>query len=119
MISAGMGIVESLAGTLLRVLVGLVLGLAIAVPAALLTEAGFVRSFGLACVAIGLICVLMTFGGSSPTRRMGLQDAYVASFFPRLAGTMGQQYSRTTLSDSAVFALTGVCLLAIGIVLIE
>lgn len=102
----------------MRVLVGLALGLVVAVPAALLTDAGFVRSLGLACVAIGLIALLMAFGGASPTRRMGLQDAYFASFYPRLGRMMGEQYSRTALSDSAVFALTGLALLAIGFLLI-
>ena len=113
-----MGIAASLLRTLTRVVVGLVLGLVIAVPAALLTDARFVRSLGLACVAIGLISLLMAFGGSSPTRRMGLQDAYFASLYPRLGRMMGQQYSRTALSDSAVFTLTGLCLLAIGLALI-
>lgn len=113
------GIAVSLARTAVRVLIGLAIGLLIALPAALLADARFVRSVGLVSVALGLVSILMTFGGSSPARRMGLQNAYLASLYPRLARSLGEQYSRTTLSDSAIFFLTGACLLAIGLWLIE
>ena len=109
----------SLGRTIARVVVGLAIALLIAVPAALLGDARFFRSLGLVCVSLGLLSVLMTFGGSSPTRRMGLQSAYFASFYPRLARRMGEQYSRVALSDSAIFFLTGACLLGIGLWSIE
>ncbi len=51
-------------------------------------------------------------------RRMGTQDPWFASFYPGLVDRIGAQYSRTRLSDSAVFALTGLALLGVGIVVV-
>ena len=61
---------------------------------------------------------MMAFGGSSPSRRMGVQDPWFASFYPKLVRPMGEQYSQTRLSDAAVFVLTGVALIVIGFALL-
>jgi hypothetical protein len=50
--------------------------------------------------------------------RLGTQPAYLASMFPGLARRIGDEYPRTRVSDSAVFFLTGVTLLAGGLLLV-
>jgi hypothetical protein len=114
-----MGIVLSLVTVALRVVVATIIAVVLAVPLSLVyADGSFIRSFGIACVAVGSLALLMTFGGSSPSRRIGVQDPWFASFFPGLMRPMGEQYSRTRLSDSAVFALTGLALLALGVALL-
>jgi hypothetical protein len=111
--------VASLVGLALRVAVGLAIALVAAIPMALLGfRDGFVGSFAVACFVVGCLALMMAFGGSSPSRRMGTQDAWFASFYPKLARSMGDQYPHPRLSDAAVFVLTGVALVVIGLALL-
>ena len=103
----------------MRVAVAFAVAFGLAVPLALLTDGPPTRAFGLACVAVGSLSLLMAFGGSSPSRRMGTQDPWLASFFPDLTRVIGAQYARTRLSDSAIFVLVGVAVLAIGVALVD
>jgi hypothetical protein len=113
--SDAVGILLSLVGVAVRIAVGLLVGLVVAVPVSLaLDAASFVTSFAAACLALGALSILMTFGGESPGRRMGLQDPWLASFYPGIARKIGEKYDRTTLSDSAVFLLAGACLVITG-----
>jgi hypothetical protein len=102
-----------------RVLVGLAVG---AVAVTLLSLVGTGRPwpgrFGIALVLVGCVNVLMAFSGHSPGMRLGTQDAYLASVFPRLSRRLGESYSRMHVSDSAVFVAAGVVLIAAGLVLV-
>ena len=114
-----MAIVASVAGLAVRVAVGVGLALLAAVPMSLVVfRDDVVQSFAVACLVLGCISLLMAFGGSSPSRRMGIQEPWFASFFPKLVRPMGAQYSQTRLSDSAVFVLTGVTLIVLGFALL-
>ena len=114
------GIASSLGVVVVRVAIGLALALAAAVPMTLVVfRDDFTRSFAVACLVVGCIAILMAFGGSTPGRRMGIQDPWFASFFPKLVRPMGAQYSRTHLSDAAVFVLSGLALLVLGVALLD
>ncbi len=116
---ATLGIVASLFGLFVRVAVGLALALLAAIPMTLVVfRDDFARSFAVACLVIGCLTLMMAFGGSSPSRRMGVQDPWFASFFPKLVRPMGAQYSKTRLSDAAVFVLTALALIFIGFVML-
>lgn len=109
----------SLVGLLLRVAVGLAIALVIAIPLTLLVwRDDFARSFAVACLILGCFALMMAFGGSSPSRRMGIHEDWLVTFFPKLVRPMGEQYSHTRLSDAAVFVLTGAALLTIGFVVL-
>jgi hypothetical protein len=113
------GVLVSLIGFALRVAVGLALALLAAIPMTFVVfRDDFARSFAVACLVIGCLALIMAFGGSSPSRRMGNQDPWMASFFPKLVRPMGEQYSQTRLSDSAVFVLTGLVLIVTGFALL-
>ena len=115
-----MAIAESLVRFAVTVLIGTALAFVAALALTLVyAGGGFTRSFGIACVAVGSLTLLMAFGGSSPSRRMGIQDPWFASFYPELVRRMGAQYDKTRLSDSAVFGLTGLALLAAGVALLD
>ncbi len=117
--NALVGIAMSLIGLLVRVVVGLAIALLLAVPMTLLVlRDDYVRSFAVACLLVGSLALMMAFGGSSPGRRMGIQDPWFASFYPKLVRPMGEQYSQTALSDAAVFVLTGLTILTLGFVLL-
>jgi hypothetical protein len=60
----------------------------------------------------------MAFGGHSPSMRLGLQDRYLASFLPDLARRLGDDYSKTRVSDSAILAAVSVVLLIVGFALV-
>jgi hypothetical protein len=113
------GIAVSLLGLALRVAIGLAIALLAAIPMTLIVfRDDFKRSFAVACLLIGCLALMMAFGGSSPSRRMGVQDPWFASFFPKLVRPMGEQYSQTRLSDAAVFVLAGLALIVIGFALL-
>lgn len=115
----GRAVLVSLVLLVARIAVATAIALLVALPISFAYEdRSFGRSFGVASLIVGCLALLMTFGGSSPGRRMGLQSPWFASFFPPLTRIIGEQYSRTTLSDSALFALTGIVLLAIGFALV-
>jgi hypothetical protein len=109
--------------SLLRLLTRLVLAIAIAIPLGLVlalarSGAGFREDFGIACLLVGCLFVLLAPAGSSPAMRVGTIDMWTASFFPKLLPGMMEEYSGTTLGTSAVFAVTGIVLLALGAVLV-
>ena len=109
--------------SLLRLLTRLALALAIALPIALLL--GVVRSgtafredLGIGCLLVGCLFLLLAPAGSSPAMRVGTIDMWTASFFPSLLPGMMEEYSGSTLGMSAVFAITGIVMLAFGAILV-
>jgi hypothetical protein len=99
--------------------VGLLIAGTIALVIALLSEeSSFVRSFGIALLLVGCLLLLMAFGGSSHTLRTGTVDPFLQSFYPKLLPVMSREYSGTTLSASALFALAGLTLIVLGIALL-
>ena len=111
------GAVLSLARFGVRLVVGAAVALVFALLIALVRDDGsFLTSVRIAVLAVGCVTLLLAFGGSSPGRRLD-GDAYVAHLFPQLHRHTGDQYSGHVLSDSAIFALTGLALIAVGFVL--
>lgn len=111
----------ALAGVALvrRLLVGLAVAAVVAGLLALAIDGKtFVEAFGIACLLVGAVTLVLAFGGHSPSMRLGTQDAWLASFFPGLANRLGDRYPKTTISDSAVFVLVAVVLLVIGAALL-
>jgi hypothetical protein len=109
---------------LVRLLVRVAIALALAVVVGLLlalvrSEADFRRDFGIACLLVGCVVLLMAPAGHSPAMRGGTIDTWTASFFPKLLPGMSEQYSGTTLSTSAVLGLTAVLLLVLGLLLVS
>ena len=112
------GIALSLLRLLTRVIVALAIALVLGLLLTLFREGGsFARDFGVACLVVGCLFLLLAPAGRSPAMRGGTIDTWTASFFPRLVPAMTEEYSGTTLTTSAVFALTGIVLLALGAVL--
>ncbi len=109
--------------SLLRLVTRLLLALAIAIPLGLLLALlrdgpGFREDFGIACLLVGCLFLLLAPAGSSPAMRVGTIDMWTASFFPKLLPGMMGEYSGATLGTSAVFAVTGIVLLALGAVVV-
>lgn len=109
--------------SLVRLGTRLVLALAIAIPLGLVlalvrSGAAFREDFGIACLLVGCLFLLLAPAGSSPAMRVGTIDMWTASFFPKLLPGMMGEYSGSTLGASAVFAITGIVLLALGAVLV-
>ena len=98
--------------TRLALAVALALVLALALAAA--REDGYGSSFETTCFVLGCLTLLLAVAGNSPSRRLGTVDPWLASFFPKLTGQMGEAYSGTTLSASALLSLTAPSLLALG-----
>jgi hypothetical protein len=114
--------VTGLAISLLRLATRLVLALGIALVLGLLLAlvrdtGSFADDFGVACLLVGCLFLLLAPAGSSPAMRGGTIDTWTASFFPKLVPGMMEEYSGTTLGTSAVFAVTGGVVLALGAVL--
>jgi hypothetical protein len=113
------GLAISLVRLLTRIVIALVVALALGVVLALLRDGGgFGRDFGIACLLVGCLFLLLAPAGSSPAMRAGTVDAWTASFFPKLVPGMTQEYSGTTLGTSAVLGLTGIALIVLGAVLV-
>ena len=113
----------ALAQALVTWLVRLAVGLGVAALLATLLSFAvdgrtWFGSLGVGLLIVGSLTLLMAFAGHSPGMRLGTQPAYLASMFPRLARQTGDAYSRTRVSDSAIFFLTGVTLLAVGLILV-
>ena len=113
------GIAISLLRLATRVLIALAVALALGALLALFRDGGgFAEDFGIACLLVGCLFLLLAPAGSSPAMRGGTIDTWTASFFPKLVPGMTQEYSGATLATSAVFALTGIALLVLGAVLV-
>lgn len=109
--------------SLIRLVTRLAIALAIALPlgvllAVLRSGGGFRKDFGIACVLVACLFLLLAPAGSSPAMRGGTIDMWTASFFPKLLPGMMGEYSGTSLGTSAVLAITGIVLLALGAVLV-
>ena len=91
------------------------------VLALLLSLAGARDSFSdnlaVACLVIGCLTLLMAFAGHSPSARVGTVDPWLTSFAPKMLPWMAKPYSGTTLSTSALFALTAAVLFVVGFAL--
>jgi len=99
----------------LRLVIGFAVALAFALLLALVRDgSSFAESLRIAAIAVGGITLLLAFGGSSPSRRID-PDPYLAHFLPE--AVRHWQYSGAVLSDSATFALVGLTLLAVGVVM--
>ena len=112
-------IASALVAWLTRLAVGLGVAAVLATLLSLAIEGrSWTGSLGVALLIVGSFALLMAFAGHSPGMRLGTQPAYLASMFPGLAQGIGDEYSRTRVSDSAIFFLTGVTLLAGGLLLV-
>jgi hypothetical protein len=107
--------VRLLTRAMVALAIALVLGLVLAFFRA---GAGFAEDFGIACLLVGCLFLLLAPAGSSPAMRAGTIDAWTASFFPKLVPGMMQEYSGATLGTAAVFAITGIALLVVGALLV-
>ena len=113
-----MAVVVGLTQFLLRLAVGVAIALALALLLALAgARDSFSGNFAVACLVVGCLSLLMAFAGHSPSARLGTVDPWLTSFAPKLVPWMAKPYSGTTLSTSALFFLTAVVLLAVGLVL--
>jgi hypothetical protein len=102
-----------------RLLLALAIALAIGALLALVRdERGFADDFGIGCLLVGCLFLLLAPAGSSPAMRGGTIDMWTASFFPKLVPGMMEEYSGTTLGTGVVFGLTGVILLVVGALLV-
>ena len=111
------GAVISLARFGFRLGVGVAVALAFALLLALIrSDASFASSVRVGVLTVGCLTLLLAFGGTSPSRRLDA-DAYLGYLFPKLHRRTGEQYSGHLLSDSAIFALVGVVLIAVGFVM--
>ena len=109
--TALVAVVQFLTRLALAVALALVLALALA---AAREDGGYGSSFETTCFVLGCLTLLLAVAGNSPSRRLGTVDPWLASFFPKLTGRMGEAYSGTTLSASALLSLTAPSLLALG-----
>ena len=108
--------------SLLRLVTRLIVALAIAlvlgvVIGSLRDRSGLAEDFGIACLLVGCLFLLLAPAGSSPAMRGGTIDTWTASFFPKLVPGMMEEYSGATLATSALFAIVGVALLIVGALL--
>ena len=102
-----------------RVLVGLGVAVLAATLCSLVADGRlWVARSGVACLVVGALALPMALGGRSPSMRLGLQDQYLASFFPGLARRLGGDYSETRISDSAIFVVVGLAMLVVGFALV-
>jgi hypothetical protein len=112
-------IASALVAWMTRLTLGVVVAAALATLLSFAVEGrSWTGSLGVALLIVGSFTLLMAFAGHSPGMRLGTQPAYLASMFPGLARRIGDEYPRTRVSDSAVFFLTGVTLLAGGLLLV-
>jgi hypothetical protein len=113
------GLRISVARLLVRVGIALAIALVVGLVLALFRDGGGFRDdFGIACLLVGCLFLLMAPAGHSPAMRAGTIDAWTASFFPALVPRMTEEYSGRSLSTSAVLGLTGVVLIVLGAVLV-
>ena len=99
----------------LRVGLAISIALVIALLLALVRgDASFTRSFGIACLVVGCVCLLLAPAGSSPSMRMGVNDPWLTSFTPKLIPHLGAADDGPRLNPAAVFLLTGAALLVCG-----
>jgi hypothetical protein len=109
------GFLISLVHFVSRLAVGVGIALVFALLLALVRDdSSFAESLRIAAITVGCVSILLAFGGSSTSRRMD-PDPYMAHYFPQLARHW--EYSGAVLSQSAIFALVGIVLLAIGFVM--
>ena len=113
-----MAVLVALTQLAVRLVVAVAVALVLAVLLALAgARDAFAGNLSVACLVIGCVALLMAFAGHSPTARVGTIDPWLTSFAPKALPWMAKPYSGTTLSASALFFLTAVVLLAVGLVL--
>jgi hypothetical protein len=113
------GIAISLVRLVTRLVIALAVALVVGLPLALVRDGGgFAEDLGIACLLVGCLFLLLAPAGSSPAMRGGTIDVWTASFFPKLVPGMMEEYSGATLGTSAVFALTGIAMLVLGVLLV-
>lgn len=110
-----MWVLQALIQLVVRVTVALGITLLVALLIALLRGGEFGHSFGIACLVIGCISLLMAPAGNSPAMRMGVNDPFLASFVPGVSRYLGASYGSPQLNPGIVFFLTGVVLIALGL----
>jgi hypothetical protein len=106
--------VAALIGFLARALVGIAAALVFALGLALLRSGPFLPSFRIAVLVVGALLLFMAAGGSSPARRTGINDPWLASFAPKLLPALSAREGDTQVSPSALFVLAGLALLVLG-----
>jgi hypothetical protein len=107
----------ALVGFLSRLAVGIALALVLAVLIALVRDDGsFRESFRVAVLVVGCLMLLIAGAGHSPSMRTGSIGAGIAGRFPKLVPAMSAT-SPMGVSPTALFVLTGVVLIGIGIVM--
>lgn len=115
-----MWIVHGLVQLITRVALGTAIALLLALVLALVREdASFLHSFGVACLLVGGLSLLLAPAGNSPSMRMGVNDPLVVSFAPKLIPYLGARDDGPRLNPAAAFAATGLLLLGLGSVLVS
>ena len=110
-----MWILNGVIQLLFRVAVGVVIALAFALVLALVRDdSSFAHSFGVACLVVACVCLLLAPAGSSPSMRMGVNDPWLASFTPKLLPHLGAADDGPRLNPAAVFLLTAAALFVLG-----
>lgn len=109
--------VAVLVGFLSRLAVGIALALVLAVLIAVVRNDGsFSESFRVGVLVVGCLMLLIAGAGHSPGMRTGSIGAVVAGRFPRLVPAMSET-SPMRVSPTALFVLTGLVLVGIGLAL--
>jgi hypothetical protein len=104
----------ALLGFLARALVGVAVAFVFAFGLALLRGGAFLASFRIAALVVGALLLFMAAGGSSPARRTGINDPWLASFAPKLLPALSAREGDVQVSPSALFVLAGLALLVLG-----
>jgi hypothetical protein len=106
--------VLALLGFVARLAVGVGVALALAALLALVRGGSFLASFRIGALVVGAFLLFMAAGGSSPARRTGINDPWLASFAPKLLPALSAREGQMRVSPGALFALAGLTLLAVA-----
>ncbi len=111
-----MGLALSLVRFLLRLAVALAVALVVALVLALVRDGtSFVDNLRISLYCVGAITLVLAAAGNSPSMRMGANDPWLASFFPKVIPQLGKPYSGTTLSTTALLLMTALAVLALAV----
>ena len=112
-------LVHALVGLVARVALGVAIAVVLAAVLALAREGGSFRaSMEVACWLVGCLLLLLAVTGTSPTRRAGSVDPWLASFFPRgVTARMAEPHSETSVNPAVLLGLAAFALFGIAVAL--